>query len=109
MRIRARSLLLFAAAITVASPATVRAEERAKQAPADETHAVVEKGSKVSLEYTLCADWDDRWRTGGTVEEVVEEAHLDIGHVIQGIERFVRERDERLARVESMLSAARAR
>jgi len=65
--------------------------------------------TEVSWEYTLCADWDDRWRTGGTVEEVVEEAHLDVGHIIEGIERFVRERDERLARVEKMLSAARAR
>ncbi len=65
--------------------------------------------SEVSLEYTLCADWDNRWRTGGTVDEVVEEAHLDTGHIVEGIERFVRERDERLARVEGMLSAARAR
>src|SRR5688572_31837488 len=57
MRFRARSLSLFAAAaITVASLETVRAEENAKKAPADKTHAVVEKGRKISLEYTLTLD-----------------------------------------------------
>jgi len=30
-------------------------------------------------EYSLSADWDDRWRTGGSLEEVIEEAHLDHG------------------------------
>jgi len=29
-------------------------------------------GSWVSGEYTLSSDWDDRWRTGGTVDEVIE-------------------------------------
>ena len=28
-------------------------------------------------EYSLSADWDDRWRTGGTLDEVIAEAHLD--------------------------------
>ena len=27
-------------------------------------------------EYSLSPDWDDRWRTGGTVDEVIDEAHL---------------------------------
>jgi transketolase len=30
----------------------------------------------VVAEYSLTSDWDDRWRTGGTVDEVVAEAHL---------------------------------
>lgn len=63
----------------------------------------------VALEYTLCADWDDRWRTGGSVEEVVEEARLDPASIIQGIERFVRDREARLSRIEAMLAAARGR
>ena len=30
----------------------------------------------LAAEYSLAADWDDRWRTGGTVDEVMDEAHL---------------------------------
>ncbi len=66
-------------------------------------------GTEQALTYTLSADWDDRWRTGGSVEEVVEEARLDGASIISGIERFVRERDERLGRIEQQVAAARAR
>jgi transketolase len=60
-------------------------------------------------EYSLSSDWDDRWRTGGTVDEVIEEAHLDPAHLLGGIERFVRDRDQRLRRLrESLEAAARA-
>ena len=30
------------------------------------------------------------WRTGGSVDEVIEEAHLDSAHILEAIERFVR-------------------
>jgi len=56
--------------------------------------------------YSLGADWDDRWRTGGSVEEVIEEAHLDQGHILAGIERFVRDRELRLGVARSALEAA---
>jgi transketolase len=56
--------------------------------------------------YSLGADWDDRWRTGGSVEEVIEEAHLDQGHILAGIERFVRDRELRLDAARSALEAA---
>jgi transketolase len=56
--------------------------------------------------YSLGADWDDRWRTGGSVDEVIEEAHLSPDHLLEGIERFVAERDERLARIRTALEAA---
>ena len=39
---------------------------------------------------------NDRWRTGGTVEEVMDEAHLSPRHILAGIERFVRERESRI-------------
>ena len=42
--------------------------------------------------YALSADWDDRWRTGGTLEEVLDEAHLSPAWLLQGITRFVKER-----------------
>jgi transketolase len=60
-------------------------------------------------EYSLSSDWDDRWRTGGSVDEVIEEAHLDSGHILEAIERFVRERPNRLRRLHERLEAAERR
>ncbi len=62
--------------------------------------------NEVVAEYSLTSDWDDRWRTGGTVDEVVDEAHLSPKHVLEGIERFVRERDQRLRTLRSAVDAA---
>ena len=62
--------------------------------------------NKIAEEYALSADWDNRWRTGGTVDEVLEEAHLSKEWILKGIERFVRERNERLGRLRSDLDAA---
>ena len=59
-------------------------------------------------EYSLTADWDDRWRTGGTVDEVIEEAHLSPRHIVEGIERFARERESRLGRLREALRATGA-
>lgn len=42
--------------------------------------------------FTLSADWDDRWRTGGTLEEVLDEAHLSPKWLLQGISTFIKER-----------------
>ena len=50
-------------------------------------------------EWSLAADWDERWRTGGSVDEVLDEAHLGTTHILEGIERFVRERDRRIRRL----------
>jgi transketolase len=49
-------------------------------------------------EYSLHADNDDRWRTGGTEAEVIAEAGLDVESIYEGVLRFVRERESRLAR-----------
>jgi transketolase len=59
-----------------------------------------------SKEYALSADWDNRWRTGGTVDEIIQEAHLSPDWLLSGIEHFVRDRDERLSRIRAMLEAA---
>jgi transketolase len=50
-------------------------------------------------EYWLSSDWDDRWRTGGTVDEVIEEAHLSPKWILEGIRRFASERPQRLRRL----------
>lgn len=50
----------------------------------------------IAEKYTLSSDWDNRWRTGGTVEEVCEEAHISSTWILKGIKKFVRERQQRL-------------
>jgi len=57
-------------------------------------------------QYSMGSDWDDRWRTGGTVDEVIDEAHLSAAHILQGIERFVGDRQKRLAALRDAVEAA---
>jgi transketolase len=57
--------------------------------------------------YSLASDWDDRWRTGGTVDEVLDEARVSRSWILRGIERFVAQREARLQRVEAILARAR--
>jgi transketolase len=52
---------------------------------------------KVAERYAMSSDWDDRWRTGGSVEELKKEAHIDPESLWKGIERFAAEREQRLA------------
>ena len=47
----------------------------------------------------MTSDWDNRWRTGGSLAEVVEEAHLDPKNLMEGIRRFARDREVRLGRL----------
>jgi transketolase len=61
----------------------------------------------VAEEYALSSDWDDAWRTGGNLAEVLEEAHLTPDWVLKGIERFAADRPQRLSRLQSDLDAAR--
>jgi len=51
----------------------------------------------VTGDYWLGSDWDDRWRTGGSVPEVLEEAHLSPDWIFAGIKRFADERGARRA------------
>jgi len=57
----------------------------------------------LAREYSLSSDWDDRWRTGGSVDEVIEEAHLDQAHILAALERFAAERAERRRRLREIL------
>jgi len=58
-----------------------------------------------SEDYAMSSDWANRWRTGGTVDEVVEEAHLSPEWLFKGIEKFVRERESRLGRLRQAVLA----
>ncbi len=57
-------------------------------------------------EYALSADFDNRWRTGGTLDEVIEEAHLSPARVLEGLRRFAGDRSARLGRLRADLDAA---
>lgn len=61
-----------------------------------------------AAEYALTPDYDDRWRTGGTLDEVIDEAHLSPKWVLEGITRFVGERASRLTRVRAEIDATHA-
>ena len=54
---------------------------------------------KVAERYAMSSDWDDRWRTGGSVEEIKREAHIDPDSLWEGIARFAADREKRLAEI----------
>lgn len=60
------------------------------------------------LDYAITSDWDDRWRTGGSVDEVLEEAHLSPDWILKGIQKFVASREKRLTRLAQSASSALA-
>jgi transketolase len=50
----------------------------------------------LATKYAMSSDFDNRWRTGGTLDEVIEEAHLDPKNILAGIDKFVKDREKRL-------------
>ena len=55
--------------------------------------------------YSLTADWDNQWLTGGLEADVIAEAHLDPESIFAGVRRFAQERAKRLDRQRSLLDA----
>jgi len=53
--------------------------------------------------YSLTSDWDNQWLTGGLEPDVIAEAHLDPATIFAGVERFAREREQRLGRQRALL------
>lgn len=51
---------------------------------------------KIAEHYAMSSDKDNRWRTGGSYEEVKREAGLDPESVLAGIRHFAEMRQERL-------------
>jgi transketolase len=58
-------------------------------------------------EYSLTSDWDNQWLTGGLEPDVIAEAHLDAASILNGISRFAKDRDQRVARQKEQLSSLR--
>jgi transketolase len=56
-------------------------------------------------EYSLTADWDNQWLSGGLEPDVIAEAHLDRDSIFAGVQRFAREREQRLDAQRSALDA----
>src|SRR5436190_568088 len=55
-------------------------------------------------EYSLTSDWDNHWLTGGLEAEVIAEAHLDPKSIFAGIQRFAKDRDQRIKRQRNLLA-----
>ena len=55
--------------------------------------------------YSLTADWDNQWLTGGLEADVIAEAHLDADSILAGVQRFARDRPARLAQQRALLDA----
>lgn len=64
-----------------------------------ERSTVISDGARITMQpwlanrraarLAMTPDWDDRWRTGGTIAEIMEEAHLSPEWLLAGIEQFV--------------------
>ena len=61
--------------------------------------------NKIVEEYSLSPDWDNRWRTGGTVDEIVDEAHLSPRWLWAGITKFAINRRDRLESIRKSVPA----
>lgn len=59
--------------------------------------------NRVVEEYSMSPDFDNRWRTGGTLDEIIAESQLDPDSIWDGINRFAEERDGRLASVRASI------
>jgi len=57
----------------------------------------------LTAEYSLTADQEDRWLTGGSEADVIAEAHLDPASILAGVQRFAAERTMRLSRQRRLL------
>ena len=54
-------------------------------------------------EYSMSPDWDNRWRTGGTLDQVMDESHLSKEWIWKGIVKFVEDRKKRAKRLKESL------
>src|SRR5215468_8013129 len=55
--------------------------------------------------YSLTADQNNEWLTGGLEADVIAEAHLDPGSIFAGVLRFAHDRPKRLTRQRAVLNA----
>jgi transketolase len=56
-------------------------------------------------DYSLTADAENRWLTGGSEADVIAEAHLDKPSILAAVQRFASERPQRLQQQRARLEA----
>jgi len=56
-------------------------------------------------EYSMTSDWNNQWLTGGLEPDVIAEAHLDGASIFAGVQRFAKDREQRLKRQRDLLGA----
>ena len=61
--------------------------------------------NRVVVKYSMSPDFDNRWRTGGTVDEIVDEAHLSPRWLWAGITKFAINRRDRLESIRKNVPA----
>jgi transketolase len=59
--------------------------------------------NKVVESYSMSPDFDNKWRTGGSLEEIITESKLDEKSVMKGIKKFANERSSRLELIKKHL------
>ena len=59
--------------------------------------------NRVVEEYSMSPDFDNRWRTGGSLDEIIAESKLDPESIWEGINRFANERKQRLASIQASI------
>jgi transketolase len=52
--------------------------------------------NRIVEEYSMSPDFDNQWRTGGSLDEIIAESKLDSESVWNGIIKFTSEREKRL-------------
>lgn len=61
--------------------------------------------NRVVEEYSMSPDFDNRWRTGGSVDEIVAESKLDPQSIWDGIVKFANNRKVRLSQIRNSVPA----
>ena len=59
--------------------------------------------NRVVEEYSMSPDFDNRWRSGGSLDEIIAESKLDSESVWEGINQFARSRKQRLAYIQESI------
>ena len=62
--------------------------------------------NRIVSEYSVSPDWDDNWRTGGSLDEIIDEAHLSPRWVLEAIQKFASERNSILERLNKQVPSS---
>ncbi len=62
--------------------------------------------NRIVSEYSVSPDWDDNWRSGGSLDEIIDEAHLSPRWVLEAIQKFASERNSRLERLNKQVPSS---